>query len=229
MNNIYFIIILCLILITIAEINFIKLKRKFNRIIKDLKRKIEYNNYPEFKEYLKSLEDDNNKLIKYLIKKVTLFIFIILGVSIFFIENETKTVDLYSINYKPLTEVSFAYRGEPVNNKVREFQTAIDFYLSGDYIKADEIFNKELQHDTSPELLLYSGLNKMAKNDFYVAIQLFNKLLYSSDIYTIEAQWYLALCYIKTNQKEKAKNIMGVLSKTEGIYKKNAGIILKNL
>ena len=136
MNNIYFIIILCLILITIAEINFIKLKRKFNRIIKDLKRKIEYNNYPEFKEYLKSLEDDNNKLIKYLIKKVTLFIFIILGVSIFFIENETKTVDLYSINYKPLTEVSFAYRGEPVNNKVREFQTAIDFYLSGDYIKA---------------------------------------------------------------------------------------------
>ena len=129
MNNIYFIIILCLILITIAEINFIKLKRKFNRIIKDLKRKIEYNNYPEFKEYLKSLEDDNNKLIKYLIKKVTLFIFIILGVSIFFIENETKTVDLYSINYTFTIYVKYLktymlYQHR--NNKIEEILKLIE-------------------------------------------------------------------------------------------------------
>jgi len=233
-----YLILLILLIITIAiiELNHLKLKRKSNELIKELKKKIyllEYfhkENSVDFIEivnYFNSLDTEEPTIFKLSVKKVaiTLVVSFMFLFFIFKVLTPYEKSDLYEKNYKPLLDTSFTYRGS-VDSKNIEFHNAVDLYLSGNYDKAEELFNT--QTTVTPELLLYSGLNKMAKNKFYCAIKLFNRL-YTSDEYTIETQWYLALCYIKINQKEKAKDIMKVLSKTEGIYKKKAEIILKNL
>jgi len=230
-------LILLIVTIIIIEFNYIRLKKRSNELIKELKKKIyileffykeNSVDFIEIVNYFNSLDTEEEKniiKIKKIILNITVAIFLFF--SIFKVLDPSEKIDLYQQNYKPLLNTSFIYRSSV--NKHQDFQTAIDFYLSGNYDKADVIFNKQLEHNTTPELLLYSGLNKMAKNNFNLAIDLFNKLLYISDNYTIETQWYLALCYIKIGQKEKAKNIIEVLSVTDGIYKKKAQNILKNL
>lgn len=80
-----------------------------------------------------------------------------------------------------------------------------------------------------PEMLLFSGLNQMGLGNIPAAITLFSDLLSSKDQFVPEAQWYLGLCYLKTGDNLKARSLMETMSETEGIYKKKAQLILKNL
>jgi lipopolysaccharide biosynthesis regulator YciM len=80
-----------------------------------------------------------------------------------------------------------------------------------------------------PEVLLFSGLNQMGQSNFLAAINIFKDLLAIEDQFVPETQWYLGLCYVKTGENQKARSLMEKLSETEGIYKKKAQLILKNL
>ena len=84
-------------------------------------------------------------------------------------------------------------------------------------------------NENLPEVLLFSGLNQMGQGNFPEAIKVFTNLLSAEDEFVPEAQWYLGLCYIKTGENLKARSLMETLSETEGIYKKKAQLILKNL
>ncbi len=96
---------------------------------------------------------------------------------------------------------------------------------------AAELAFKELlkMNENLPEVLLFSGLNQMGKSNFPEAINIFTSIISADDQFVPEAQWYLGLCYIKTGENLKAHSIMGILSEAEGIYKKKAQLILKNL
>lgn len=241
MNILLYFIFLLILLITIIiiEFNYLILKRKSIKLINELKKKIyilEYFqktdttiNFIDIVEYFNSIDEKEKKHVS-IIKNLS-FVLITSLIFIFLIFKFTPNNDRYEIlyekNYTPLKDTSFNFRG--INTK-KQHHLAIDYYLSDNYDKADAIFNEA--HDLTPELLLFSGLNNMAKKNFSLAIDIFNKLLYNnsnSNSYTVEAQWYLALCYIKTKQIDKAKNLMIILSQTDGIYKKKAEIILKNL
>lgn len=80
-----------------------------------------------------------------------------------------------------------------------------------------------------PELLLFSGLNKMGQNNFSAAITTFKDLLSQEEQFVPEAQWYLGLCYIKTGDLVNARSVFAELAQTEGLYRKKAQRILRNL
>jgi len=136
---------------------------------------------------------------------------------------------VYKHYYEPLEANSYQLRGN-VQDASSKLQEGVDFYLSKNYDKAEIAFNdlRKMKY-IQPEVLLYTGLNEMGQNNFQQAITTFNDLLAHQDQFVPEAQWYLALCYIKTGDKQKAQSLMSMLSETEGIYKKKAQTILKNL
>ena len=136
---------------------------------------------------------------------------------------------VYQRYYEPLEANSFTLRGNSENANVK-LQEGVNFYLSKDYSKAELAFN-DLQkiNQNLPEALLFAGLNQMEKNNFVAAITLFSDLLSAEDQFIPEAQWYLGLCYIKTGDNLKALSLMETLAETEGLYKKKAQLILKNL
>ena len=136
---------------------------------------------------------------------------------------------VYKHNYEPLEANSFQLRGntQDVNGSLRE---GVDYYLSKNYSKAQLAFDNLLKSNNhQPELLLFAGLNQMGQNHFPAAITFFNDLLADEGQFIPEAQWYLGLCYIKTGEIQKARSIMTTLSENEGLYKKKAQLILKNL
>lgn len=136
---------------------------------------------------------------------------------------------VYARYYEPLEANSFRLRGNSneVNGKLQE---GVDFYLLKEYSKAEQAFNESRKmNENLPEVLLFSGLNHMGQNNFPAAISSFTDLLSAEDQFIPEAQWYLGLCYIKTGETLKARSLMETLSETEGIYKKKAQLILKNL
>ena len=136
---------------------------------------------------------------------------------------------VYKNYYEPLEANSFTLRGnsQDVNGKLQE---GFDYYLSKDYAKAELAFsNLRKMNENRPEILLFSGLNQMEQQNYLAAINLFNDLISAEDQFIPEAQWYLGLCYIRTGENMKARSIMEILSETEGLYKKKAQLILKNL
>ena len=69
----------------------------------------------------------------------------------------------------------------------------------------------------------------MEQKNYPLAISYFNELLSAQDQFIPETQWYLGLCFIKTGDLPKARSLMEKLSQSEGLYKKKAQRILKNL
>jgi len=136
---------------------------------------------------------------------------------------------VYKNYYEPLESNSFQFRGsaQEVSSKLQE---GVDYYLSKDYNKAELAFNNLRKIDSElPELLLYSGLNHMGKNNFKAAIPYFSYLLILKNKFVPEAQWYLGLCYFKTGDLSNARLLMATVSESEGIYKNKAFKILKSL
>lgn len=136
---------------------------------------------------------------------------------------------VYREYYLPMETNSFRLRGssQQVDAKLKE---GVNYYLSKEYDKAELAFS-ELQNAKTdlPEVLLFSGLNRMEQGNFPAAITVFTELLSENGPFVPEAQWYLGLCYIKTGEKEKAIAYMDSLSHTEGIYKEKAHDILSRL
>jgi tetratricopeptide (TPR) repeat protein len=136
---------------------------------------------------------------------------------------------VYSRYYEPLAANSYRLRGNS-NEVGGKLQEGVDYYLLKEYSKAEQAFNESRKmNENLPEVLLFSGLNHMGQNNFPAAIASFTDLLSAEDQFIPEAQWYLGLCYIKTGETLKARSLMETLSGTEGIYKKKAQLILKNL
>ena len=136
---------------------------------------------------------------------------------------------VYKMYYEPLDATSFRLRGSS-NQVAGKLQEGVDYYLLKDYDKSELAFNElRKMNEKLPEVLLFSGLNQMGQENFEGAIKLFTDLLAADDQFVIEAQWYLGLCYIKTGEIQKASSLLETLSVTEGIYKKKAQLILKNL
>jgi len=136
---------------------------------------------------------------------------------------------VYKNYYEPMEANSYRLRGETqgVTNKLQE---GVDEYLAKEYTKAEVVFdNLQKGNQNLAEVELFSGLNQMQLNNFQGAITSFTNLLAHEDQFVPEAQWYLGLCYIKTGDVAKAKPLFSALSETEGLYKKKAQRILKNL
>ncbi len=58
----------------------------------------------------------------------------------------------------------------------------------------------------------------------------FSKVIADNNNYYIDhAQWYLALCYIKTDEKLKAIEQLAIIEKSKTIYRKDARKILKSI
>jgi len=107
---------------------------------------------------------------------------------------------------------------------------------------ADEFFEPYTQGDlmgspgsdsikTNPKQLLTKASKYFEENQVDKAIQAFQKVVASidvSDVYKQKANWFLALCYLKQNQPEKAKPLLEELKQNEE-YKEDAKAILKQI
>jgi tetratricopeptide (TPR) repeat protein len=143
--------------------------------------------------------------------------------------NSTTSSDLYAEYYQP-AEINMSFRtAEDIVDG--DLRSAMLFYENKQYEKAISLFEKILGADQSRiGLNLYSGISYMEINEYAEANKNFKKILdHKANAFIESAQWYLGLCYLKTSDVDKAKEIFLTISESNGYYKKEARKVLKKL
>ena len=140
-----------------------------------------------------------------------------------------SSADLYAEYYKPYPNViSVTQRGE--EKELNELEMGFQAYENNFFEKAIEHFEKAISHNDTPILKFYIGSSYMGLNKTKNAIPWFEEVVGDSEVeFHDQANWYLALCYLKEDNREKAKYFLLKLQVGEGSYKKRASELIDEL
>jgi tetratricopeptide (TPR) repeat protein len=140
--------------------------------------------------------------------------------------NNDEIMNRYYKAYEPPTSNRSATSGADA-----DFTLALEYYNTHDYNKAAILFNKVLEsRPNDMQTVLLNGVSNFEEKKYPEAKISFGKVIDDkNNLYIDQAQWYLALCYINTNEKDKAQSLLTIISKEDGIYKSDAKKIIRKL
>jgi predicted Zn-dependent protease len=127
------------------------------------------------------------------------------------------------------------YTGENAHNLTRSAgntnDEAMTKYREGDYNSALVLFNEILDKDPSNIYIrYYSGLASIEANQNEKAIGEFKYIIdQKNNLFVENAQWYLALSYLKNNQVKDAKSLLVQINNSSNPHNKEASQILKKI
>jgi tetratricopeptide (TPR) repeat protein len=141
------------------------------------------------------------------------------------------------VNRNKIYESSFApyiYSGVPrtaTSDVDISFKSAMDLYNSGDYRAASSALTEYLNHNPGKmEAFFILGVSEMENNNFDNAIKILRSLSENqSNLYLDHSQWYLALCYIKTENYSLATDELQAIINSGSYYKSKARKVLKKI
>ncbi|MBN2805618.1 MAG: tetratricopeptide repeat protein [Prolixibacteraceae bacterium] len=145
--------------------------------------------------------------------------------SIVMNQQHASAGELYQKYYQPY-ESTGLYRTSSV--LAREM-AGVDLYNQGNYTEALEQFSKVLRENPEhPMCNFYSGLSYQEIEEYRKAISYYQNVINEKDNLFIEqAEWYMALCYLKTDHQSKAYSIFNQILDKNGYYSKDAQEIMK--
>jgi tetratricopeptide (TPR) repeat protein len=112
-----------------------------------------------------------------------------------------------------------------------DYAMALEFFNTHDYGKAAILFNKVVERNPKDmQSTLLNGMSNFENSQYPEAKRSFGKVIdNNNNLYIDQAEWYLAMCYLKTDEKEKAIHQLEAIKNEDGIYKDDAKKILKKL
>ncbi len=131
--------------------------------------------------------------------------------------------------YKTYEATSSLRSGKTVENP--DFVLALEYYEVHDYRNAAVYFNRVIENTPDDmQSVLLEGISNFEISNYPEAKKSFVTVIADqNNLYIDHARWYLALCYIKTDEKPKAMEQLSVIEKSKSLYRKDAKRILKNL
>lgn len=118
------------------------------------------------------------------------------------------------------------------SEKNTDFTLALRFYNSHDYSKAAVLFNKVLESNPRDmQSVFLNGVSHFELRKFPEATKSFVRVIDddSSILFVDAAKWYLALCYLNTDEKEKAIKQFEIVRKDGSVYSKDAKKIIRSI
>ena len=127
------------------------------------------------------------------------------------------------------------YNSENIVDQTRGDENIVEGVLKfeqKDFAKASVLFKKILDKDNSNiAVWFYYGISNIETKNFNNSINAFKTIILQNDnLYIEHAEWYLGLCYLKSNQKEKAITQFEVVaSNLDNFHRQEAKNILEKL
>jgi len=127
------------------------------------------------------------------------------------------------------------YNSENIVDQTRGDQNIVEAVIKfqqKDFIKASVLFKSILDKDNSNiAVWFYYGISNIETQNYENSIKAFKTIIEQNDnLYIEHAEWYLGLCYLKNNQKDKAiEQFAGVASNPENFHRQEAKNILEKL
>jgi tetratricopeptide (TPR) repeat protein len=112
-----------------------------------------------------------------------------------------------------------------------EYLLGLKYYNNKDYRNAASQFAKVLEKNPDDmQTHLLSGVSNMEVKKYNEAKKSFTTVIDDNNNLFIEsAKWYLALCYVQTDDVKKASDILTEIRNEGGIYSKDASKILRRI
>ncbi len=153
----------------------------------------------------------------------------VIGSVMLFTGNKTSGDDLVSQLYKSYEPPASQRSGQISENA--DFTLALEFYNTNDFANAALFFSKVVESNPKDmQSVLLNGVSNFEDQKYPEAKLSFTTVIDDNNNLFIEtARWYLALCYVKTNDKDKAISQLTAITDEGGIYSKDARKILRKL
>ena len=155
---------------------------------------------------------------------------VIIGSIILLSSRKMSNDEILSKYYKPYELVSTS-RSDESGSAPDYYKLAVEFYNIHDFRNAAKYFSMVLESD--PENMqteLLNGISNFENQDYPAAKGSFFRVISDNNNFYIDhAQWYLALCYLKTDEPEKAVEQLAIIEKSKTIYRKEARKIIRSL
>jgi tetratricopeptide (TPR) repeat protein len=155
--------------------------------------------------------------------------FVLIGSITYFAGKNLSNEDIITKFYKTYEPPATQRSVQSETNS--DFSLAMEYYNTHDFEKAAILFNKVLESNPKDmQSVMLIGISNFEDKKYPAAKQSFIKIINNNDNLFIEtAKWYLALCYIKTNEKDKAILQLQIINNEGGIYRSDAIKIIKKL
>jgi tetratricopeptide (TPR) repeat protein len=150
--------------------------------------------------------------------------------SIAFLSNKPLTSDqIISQYYKTYDGGSVSRSSQ--SDASNDYSTGLEYYNIKDYKNAARYFSKVLNKDPeNMESVMFYGTSSFEVKNYPEAKRSFSKVIdNNNNLFIEDAEWYLALCYLQTNDLKKASDELAAIKKSRSIYSKTAGKILRSM
>ena len=155
-------------------------------------------------------------------------IVVIGSIALFSSKNLTneEIIDQYYKAYEPITN-----QRSLMTESISDLDLAMEYYNAHDYRNAAFLFSKVVSNNPKDmQSTLLKGISNFENKEYPKAEQSFGNVIDdNNNLYIDQAEWYLALCYLNTNEIIKAKQLFEAIKKEEGIYKNDARKILRKM
>ncbi len=146
----------------------------------------------------------------------------------FFFLKSTEPNDLYAQYFEVYPNVEAPiYRDSSAKDSLTAKDLGFRYYADQDYGMAIEIFESIAEPDEGT--LFYLGMSYLANNNPQQAAAIWEPLSKEALDYKTQIQWYLALAWLKLDEVEKAKEVLGELAQSGTAYEERSKAILKAL
>lgn len=127
------------------------------------------------------------------------------------------------------------YNAENIVDQTRGDENIVEAVIKfqqKDFATASVLFKRILDKDNSNiAVWFYYGISNIETKNYDNSIKAFNTIIKQNDnLYIEHAEWYLGLCYLKNNQKDKAiDQFVVVASNPDNFHRQEAKNILEKL
>lgn len=191
----------------------IDLRRKLASIESNRARKVSETIKPEWKSILRYA--------------AAACLLIIAGTFVFFNDYHQDNDKIIEKYYKPYKVTSASRTG--LSETSRDYDLAIDFYNNHDYKNAAIYLGKVvIDEPGNMHSALLNGVAGFENGDYEEAKRSLQMVIKdNNNLYIDHARWYLALCYVKTNEYNSAIELLVASMDSGNIYRKKAGQVLR--
>ena len=208
----------------------IELRRKTDAALKsrdlmNLREKL--NTIENARKEQKQVSRSGKRVLKYSI--MIAGIIIVAGSLTLFNGKKMSNDEIMDHYYKPYEPPATSRSASAVLNT--DYNLAVEYYKIHDYRNAAIYFSKVISNEPgNMHSTLLNGISNFEIQNYPEATNSFRKVINNNNnLYIDHAQWYLALCYIRTGDQVKAKEQLIEVEKSGSIYRKDARKILKRI
>ena len=156
-------------------------------------------------------------------------VLVLLGSLMLIPEKQQPVDELVQNIVKPYEAISASRSSEAIGNE--DYKTGLEYFIIHDYSTAAGYFSKVLlKNPGDMESTLLYGVSNFEVKNYPDATNSFTKVVDNNDnLYIEDAQWYLAMCYMLTEERNDAIRQLEMIIKSKSIYRKEARRALRGL